>query len=106
MKIKGADMTVGDAGIQISVTVDEDLTDIELTSLEFVFVSPSGNTFTRNPASKTTYTATYLTFASDINEDGTWHMYFRNLATGFEYNEGNNVFTVRKKAEDMASDNG
>ena len=106
MRIKGADMTVGDAGIQISVTVDEDLTDIALTSLEFVFVSPSGNTFTRNPASKTTYTATYLTFANDIDEDGDWHLYFRNIATGFSYNEGNNTFVVRKKAEDMASDNG
>uniref|UniRef100_A0A6M3K4I9 Uncharacterized protein n=1 Tax=viral metagenome TaxID=1070528 RepID=A0A6M3K4I9_9ZZZZ len=106
MKIKGADMTIGDAGVPISITVDEDLTDIELTSLEMVFVSPSGNTFTRTPAEKTTYTATYYTYTADIDEDGTWHVYFRNLATGFEYNEGNNVFTVRKKAEDMASDNG
>lgn len=104
MRIKGADMTVGDAGIPITVTVDEDISAIPLTSLEFVFVSPSGNTFTRNPASLTTYTATYNTFSTDIDEDGDWHLYFRNLATGFEYNEGNNIFTVRKKAEDMASE--
>lgn len=102
MKIKGADITVGDAGIQVTVTVDEDLTDYELTDLEFIFIKPTGGTFTKNPASKTQYTATYLTFSTDIDEEGEWYVYFRNLATGFEYNEGNNSFLARPKAEDMA----
>ena len=99
-------MTVGDAGIPMSITVDEDLTDFELTDLEIILISPTGNTFTKNPAEKTQYTFTYYTYTPDIDEDGAWHIFGRNALTGFEYNEGNNVFTVRKKAEDMASDNG
>jgi hypothetical protein len=109
MRIKGADMTVGDAGIPFTITIDEDLTGYATTEIQLIFVSPTGDTFRKTPYSITATagggtTIVYYSYSTDILEDGDWHLYLYNVRTGFEYNEGNNVFVVRKKAEDMASE--
>lgn len=109
MRIKGADTTVGNSGDPFTITIDEDLTGYALTEVELIFVSPTGNTIRRNPATITATvgggtTIVYNSFSTDITEDGDWHLYLRNNRIGKEYNEGNNVFRVRKKAEDMASE--
>jgi hypothetical protein len=102
VRIKGASATIGDSGIQVIITVDEDLSDLTVDDLEIIFIKPNGETITRTPYSLTAYTVTYITYTEDFDQSGTWYIYLRNTTTGFEFNEGNNSFVVREKAEDMA----
>lgn len=104
---EGADVAIGSC-VPIEITVDIDLTTgaYLISEIEIVFIKPSGQTIIRTPASLLNYVITYNTFSSDLDEEGEWHVYVRNLKVGYEFVKGNSVFTVRPKAEDMAVANG
>lgn len=105
---EGADIAVGSVGVVIEITTDLDLaTGVYLvTELEIIFIKPSGGAFTRTPSSISGYIATYNTIADDIDEEGEWHVYLRNLRLDQEFVKGNSAFTARPKALDMGLYNG
>lgn len=105
---EGADIAVGSANVAVEITTDLDLaTGVYLvTELEMIFIKPSGETFTRTPSSISGYIAIYNTGADDIDEEGEWHVYLRNLRLDQEFVKGNSAFSARPKVEDMSSYNG
>lgn len=104
---KEANATVGDIGTPVTITTPLDISLYALTELELIFIKPSGGTFIRNPSEITgTYTCKYYTFADDLDEDGDWDVYLKDLRIGREFVGGNNSFRVRPKALDMALYNG
>lgn len=100
MRIQVGELTVGDIGVNIVGTVDET---IAALNIDFVFVKPSGATITRDATSLSGQTATYTTVSGDIDEAGDWHVFLKNVTTGFHYTrESGHKFPVRPKPEDMA----
>lgn len=98
-----ADMTVGDAGVGIAMTTDVDLSLYVPSDFEFTFIKPSGATITRPAVTLNNYTVTYYTYEADMDEAGVWEVYLKNVKIGYEFVKGNSTFSVRPKAEDMAS---
>ncbi len=105
---EGAGIAVGSANVPVEITTDLDLaTGVYLVSeLEMIFIKPSGETFTRTPSSISGYIATYNTVAGDIDEEGEWHAYLKNLRLDYEFVKGNTSFSARPKALDMGLYNG
>ena len=95
----GANMTVGDIGVTLQITTNEDMTGYDL---EVIIVKPSGATITRSTTSISMQNAFYVTADGDIDEDGKHFIFLRNNTVGFEYDPGNNTFMVRPRAEDQA----
>ncbi len=105
--IKGADIAMGSSGVPVSITTNLDISAYALTELQFIFIKPSGAILYGTPAViENNYTAIYYTFTSDIDEEGEWQVFLKNLRTGYEFVKGNSSFTARPAAEDMASSNG
>jgi hypothetical protein len=104
---QGADLTVGDVLAPITITTDLNISGYALTELEFIFIKPSGGTLIKNPSEITgTYSCKYNTVSDDLDEDGDWEVYLKDLRIGREFQKGNNSFKVRPKAQDMALYNG
>lgn len=100
MNKQRGDMTVGDVGVPITATADEDLTG---KNIDFIFIKPSGETIRRDATSISTYTATYNTASGDIDEAGLWTVYLKYETNPYYYvGESGNTFYVRPKPEDMA----
>lgn len=100
MSIERGDFTVGDIGVDIAITSNQDLTG---RNIDFHFIKPGGATISRDATSINTYTATYTTIAGDLDLPGTWYVYLYDATTEFYYNEdGVNTFRVRPKPFVMA----
>jgi hypothetical protein len=101
-----ADLTVGDVGIAIAMTTDIDLSLYVPSDFEFTLIKPSGVTINRQAMALDGYTVTYYTVSGDIDEDGDWAVYLKNVKVGYEFVKGTRNFTVRPSAGDMANYNG
>lgn len=100
MRIQAGDLTVGDIGVQISVTTNETLSG----NVDFEFLKPSGATITRDVNSLSGATALYITQDGDIDEAGKWYVFLKDSTTGFRYNEyGGNSFRVRPTPAEMGA---
>lgn len=100
MRKTPGDITVGDVGIQISVTTDETLSG----NVDMEFMKPSGATITRDVHELSGATALYITQPGDIDESGKWHVFLKDSTTGFYYNEyGGNSFRVRPTPAEMGA---
>ena len=99
--VEAADFVVGDTGLNIDITTDIDMTDMDL---EIIVVKPSGNTFTKDVTSISDdgYTANYTLVAGDLDEDGEHMAFLRSKDEPYEFKPSKYKFTVRPKAEDMA----
>ena len=98
MAYKDADFIIGDVGVSINGTVNED---ISSKSIYFVFTKPSGASIRRSATSLSTYTATYTWASGDLDESGDWHVTLYEDDNGFYY-KPSRIFTVGPKPEDMA----
>ena len=100
MRRRPGDITVGDVGIQISVTTDEVLSG----NVDIEFMKPSGATILRDIHSLDGATALYIKQPGDIDESGEWSVYLKDSTTGFYYNEyGGNSFRVRPTPAEMGA---
>lgn len=101
MNIQYGDMTVGDVGVVITVTISDDT--LTGKTISFIFVKPSGDILIKTATVTGVHTATYTTVSSDINESGTWMVYAKDAGSGYCYiKESQNRFVVRPKPEEMA----
>ncbi len=104
---RSADSVVGNVGDPVEITTPLDISTYALAELEMIFIKPSGGTITRNPNEiKDKYTCVYYTCIGDLDEDGEWEVYLKDVRIGREFVKGNGSFTVRPKAMDMALYNG
>lgn len=91
-------MTVGDVGVPIAITTNVTLT---TKDIDMILVKPNGESITRD-ASVSSTVATYTTVSGDIDVDGVWRAYLRNVTDGYDFDRAT-VFTVKPKPEDMAA---
>ncbi len=100
MKIERGDYTVGDVGVDITITADQDLTG---RNVDFYFIKPTGGSIIKDATSISTFTATYTFASGDLDLAGDWAAYLYDATAGFFYNEdGANRFKVRPHPFTMA----
>jgi len=98
-KISKGDFTVGDVGVSIPYTTDENMTGLDI---DFIFIKPSGQAILRDATSISTTTATYTFVAGDLDEVGTWRGRLKNQDGPYEYKPDKEEFVVTAKSEDQA----
>lgn len=98
MAYKDADFTIGDVGVSLVGTVNED---ISSKNIDFLFTKPSGASLLKDATSVATYTATYTWASEELDEAGDWRVSLYEADNGFYY-QPSRIFTVGDKPEDMA----
>lgn len=98
-KIAKGDFTVGDVGVDIDYTTDENMAALDIV---FIFIKPSGKTIVRDATSIATFTATYTWASDDLDEAGTWRGRLKNKNGPYEYKPDKEEFIVTEKTQDQA----
>jgi hypothetical protein len=100
MRREHGDLTIGDVGVPVNYTTNEDMTGM---NIDFKFTKPSGAVIVRDASSIATTVATYNTASGDIDEAGEWWIDLLNADNPFHYvGEGPMNFKVRPTPETMA----
>ena len=97
--IRKGDFTVGDVGVSITYTTDENMAALDIV---FIFVKPSGKTIVRDATGIVTFTATYTWATDDLDEAGTWRCRLKNKDGPYEYKPDKEEFVVTEKTQDQA----